>query len=273
MNDIQKKVFELFEFFVKVCDELHLKWYLINGSALGAAKYQGFIPWDDDLDVGMPREDYEKFLKSAQVLLPDHIFLQNYRTDKNFPQSYSKLRNTDTTFIEKGVGHLDMNHGIFIDVFPIDGYVGEDGFCEKVRKKLLSWKIVCAFNDRSSFKIRFRNCVFKLFGCHKRTAVYIEKFERIIKKSWDGCEFVCNHGDRMGKKRIMPKEYYGEGIQMIFEGIDVVVPCMFDEYLTHKYGDWRAELPEDEQVSHHTTEMCDTTISYKKYIDFPALKR
>ena len=63
-------------------------------------------------------------------------------------------------------------------------------------------------------------------------------------------------------------EYYGDGASAVFEGMEVKVPSMTDEYLTHKYGDWRAELPEDAKVSHHTTEICDTTVSYKKYIDF-----
>ena len=70
----------------------------------------------------------------------------------------------------------------------------------------------------------------------------------------------------MGKKKILPKEYYGDGASAVFEGMEVKVPSMTDEYLTHKYGDWRADLPDDAKVSHHTTEICDTTVSYKKYI-------
>lgn len=269
MNNVQEKVFELFQHFVRVCDELGLRWFLINGSALGAVKYHGFIPWDDDLDVGMPREDYDLFLQKAQDMLPQNIFLQNHKTDKYFAKFYSKLRNSDTTFIESGAKHLNINHGIYMDIFPLDGATEDTDKKQKsFSNKILTWKMTCGLNDRSSMKIRIRNKIFKLFGCHKRTHLYFASFEDSVRASWADHNFVCNHGDRMSGKRILPKEYYGEGASVVFEGMEVKVPAMFDEYLTHKYGDWRADLPEDAKVSHHTTEICDTTVSYKKYIDF-----
>ena len=268
MNSVQIKVFELFKCFVELCDELKLRWYLINGSALGAVKYHGFIPWDDDLDVGMPREDYEVFVREAQRLLPENVFLQNYKTDKNFPQIYSKLRDSCTAFIEKSVRHIKMNHGIFIDVFPLDGYVNDDAKSLGLFEKLLTWRIVCAFNDRTSVKIRVRNAFFRAMGCHKRTASYISKTDKANAREWKECSYVCNYGDRQTSKRVIPIEYYGEGSVTVFEGLTVRVPQMFEEYLTYKYGAWREELPEDEKVSHHITWICDTEKSYVKYIDF-----
>ena len=132
MNDVQNVVMDMFKEFIKICDTLNLKWYMINGSALGAVKYGGFIPWDDDLDVGLLRTDYEIFLEKAQDLLPKHIFLQNYRTDKNFPHIYSKLRNSNTTFIEPSIAKLDMNHGIFLDIFPLDYYPDNEETAKKL---------------------------------------------------------------------------------------------------------------------------------------------
>jgi lipopolysaccharide cholinephosphotransferase len=236
-------------------------------------KYKGFIPWDDDLDVGMPREDYEVFLEKAQDMLPGNIFLQNYKTEKNFPQIYSKLRNSNTAFIENGAKHLDINHGIFMDVFPLDGYTENGKSFNSLRKKILSWKIACALNDQSSLKIRIRNTFFRMLGCHKRTQKYLFKKEISIRSSWDGKQQVCNHGDRMHNKGVLPKEYYGEGRTVSFEGIDAVVPYMTEEYLSHKYGAWKAELPIEEQRSHHIAEVCDTETSYRKYIDFSVKKK
>lgn len=101
MTDLQKKQLEMLRAVDKACEQLSLRYYLVCGSALGAVKYKGFIPWDDDLDIGMLRPDYEIFIENAQRLLPDNYFLQNYRTDPTFPQVFSKVRDSSTTFIEK----------------------------------------------------------------------------------------------------------------------------------------------------------------------------
>ena len=125
MNALQRKELELFQAFLQVCRQLGLSYYLICGSALGAVKYRGFIPWDDDMDLAMLRPEYEVFLAQAPDLLPAHIFLQNYKTDPAFPAIYSKLRYSGTAYIEKAARKLAMHHGIFIDLFPLDGYPAE----------------------------------------------------------------------------------------------------------------------------------------------------
>ena len=122
MTDLQQVEFKLLQAVDIVCKQLNIKYYLICGSALGAVKYSGFIPWDDDLDIGMLRSDYEVFVEMAQELLPNSYFLQNYRTDPAFPQIFSKVRDSNTTYIEKSAAKLSINHGVYIDVFPLDGY-------------------------------------------------------------------------------------------------------------------------------------------------------
>ena len=87
MNDLQRKEFDLFAAFTAVCDRLGLPYFLVCGSALGAVKYKGFIPWDDDMDVGMLRGDYERFLREAPALLPEYYFLQSYKSEPAYPSS------------------------------------------------------------------------------------------------------------------------------------------------------------------------------------------
>ena len=267
MDDIQKVSFDLLQTFIYVCDKLKLDWFLVNGSALGAVKYNGFIPWDDDIDVALKRKDYEIFLENAQKILPDHIFLQNYRTEKDFPKIFSKLRNSNTSFIEKSVERLNINHGIYIDIFCLDNF--PDDSTEQVKfkrkNKLLLWKTMCALDDRSKLKIRVRNAVFRALGYHKRTSESFAKLEKLI-SGFEESSLICNHGDRMGAKQVMPKEIYGKGSKAMFEGIEVKVPEKIDEYLTYKYGDWRSDPPEEAQNSHHKTVICDPSRSYKEYV-------
>ena len=117
MTPLQKKVFQILQIFTQICDQLQLKYFLVCGSALGAVKYGGFVPWDDDVDVALFRDDYERFCKEAPALLPKQFFLQNFQSDPAFPAIYSKLRNSETTCIEESVAALPINHGISIDIF------------------------------------------------------------------------------------------------------------------------------------------------------------
>lgn len=269
MNEVQKIVFDMFEHFSDVCNELGLRYYLVNGSALGAKKYGGFIAWDDDMDVAMPRKDYEVFLSKAQDFLPEEIFVQNYRTDPAFPFMYTKLRNSDTTFIEASVKKLKMNHGVYLDIFPLDGYDADSGISSQIKSlkiKVLHWLHFCALEDKSSLKIQIRNSVLRLFGFHKRTAKYLAKIEQIVSDSADDTEYLCNYSDRQGKGCIL-REWYGSGSKAKFEETDVIIPENFESYFTKKYGDWRAELPESEQKSHHKAFICDVTRPYQEYIN------
>lgn len=269
MTELQKKERELLEIFIKICEQLGLKYYLVCGTALGAAKYEGFIPWDDDVDVALPRGDYQKFLKQAPQLLPKRLFLQNYRSDPHFPHVYTKLRDSGTTLIEKNMAHLNINHGIYIDIFPLDGY--PEGKASrlwlKYRKKFLSWRFYCALADEDQpLKVRLRNKVFRFFGCHKRTAKALSRLEKLISKyPTDTSEIWCNHGNWQGEREYAPRWHYGKGIIKNFEGIDAVIPENYDSYLTQKYGDWRKELPPEKQKSHHNILICDTNKAYNEY--------
>ena len=146
MNAVQIKELELLKIFISICEKYHIKYFLACGSVLGAIKYKGFIPWDDDIDVCLLRPDYERFLDVANAEIPEWCFIQNSKTDPAFPHFFSKLRNSNTTFIEKGTAHLHINHGIYLDIFPIDGYPFDKKDIKffEFRKKLIFWKSLCA---------------------------------------------------------------------------------------------------------------------------------
>ena len=259
MNELQNALVDMLEQFLKICDLLGLKYYAANGTALGAVKYNGFIPWDDDVDFAMPRKDYDVFCEKASDYLPQNMFVQNYKTDKNFPLFYTKLRNSDTTFIENEVKHLDMNHGIYIDIFPLDDFPDKVASqkCLSVKLKVLRAMQFCGFDNTN----KMHHKLFRLLGYHKKTQKTLFKMEKIIKKIKSDANQCCDYADRQGKG-CFSWEVYGNGVLVKFERLELIVPEKFDVYFTYKYGGWRAELPVEKQQSHHDVFAYDLNKSY-----------
>lgn len=268
MTPLQTIELDMLKQFVKICDRLELQYFLVCGSALGAVKYRGFIPWDDDIDVAMPREDYQRFLREAPGLLPAHVFLQNFHTDPEFPHIFSKLRDCRTTFIEAGVAHRKMHHGVYIDIFPLDGY--PEGklaqFRLEITKKFYGWQQYCALQGDAPLKVRIRNRIFRLLGYHKRTAKTLAKMERLfLRYPAQDSRLWCNHGNWQGRLEYAPRSQYGNGTWGEFEGLTVRLPENYDAYLTQKYGPWRQDLPDSQKHSHHA---CILFSPDKPYTDF-----
>lgn len=269
MNDLQKTEFELLKIFIEICDKLELKYYLVCGSALGAVKYGGFIPWDDDIDVAMIREDYETFCEKAPYMLPEGKFLQNYHSEPECPFLYSKLRNSNTTYIEKSSANLFINHGMFIDIFPIDGYPkGElSKWWLDIKKSFYKRQLACVFDTERNGITYMIYKINRFLRCHKRTNKIVKKLENvIIKHSPEDSAVWCNHGNDQGKLEYATRNQYGDGTWATFEGLRVRVPEDYDAYLTQKYGDWKKELPEEQRYGHHYYTICDANKSYKQYI-------
>jgi lipopolysaccharide cholinephosphotransferase len=270
MTPLQQKEFEILSEFIKVCKKLSLTYFLVCGSALGAVKYNGFIPWDDDVDVALPREDYEIFIKEAAKHLPRHLFVQNSYTDPNFPKMYTKLRDSQTTFIEKTVSHIKMNHGIFIDVFPLDGYPKKKLSQKKTEifKRYYETIYLSVADFKKSGKTKIVHGLINLLGLNKNMQKITKKYTKLVSKyKTDSSDIWCNHGNWQGKLEYAPSYQYGKGFVTTFEGIEVIVPEKYDEYLTQKYGNWRADLPEEHKKGHHTYFALSTFVPYSEYPD------
>lgn len=269
MNDLQKTEFEILKHAIRVCNELNLTYYLVCGSALGAVKYQGFIPWDDDVDIALPRSDYEIFCKQAQQLLPEYLFLQNWKTEKRFPAIFSKIRDSRTTYVEKSMAHLPIHHGVYIDVFPIDGYPNtpEKQKCIERVKKVFTLLTRGCFVLERSWKEKLFFIAERMLFLHKYPAVYARAFERIIAAyPTEQSAVWCNHGNWQGKLEYAPAWHYGEGQWANFEGLQVRIPQNYDEYLTQKYGNWRDDLPPEQKKGHHYYTVCDCNRPYTQYV-------
>ena len=272
MNDLQKTEFDLLRELIRICDTLELKYYLVCGSALGAVKYGGFIPWDDDIDVALPRPDYELLCQKAPSMLPDDMFLQNFITDPNYPILSSKLRDLNTTYIEKNMQDLDIVHGVFIDVFPIDGLPNTASEQKKYLKKLHAFERRRSANlpRKRGVGIGLRSLgiywINRLTGIYRNTGETLRKLTEYVKRySPEKAEIWCIHHEERSPDAFNPASWYGNGADAEFEGLKVKIPAEYDRYLTKRYGSWRDDLPEDEKVGHHYYTVCDLDLPYAEY--------
>lgn len=272
MTDLQQKEFELLKLFVDICDKHALTYYLVCGSALGAVKYGGFIPWDDDVDVALPRSDYETFLQVASGELPDWVFLQNYRTDPTYPCMGSKLRNSNTTFLERDYQRLPMNQGVFIDVFPLDGYPQNPAEIEVFEKKRWS-----AYRRRytrlhppihKDLGLMVNSLLYWAFGWFADTnSACAEAEELVMQYPPQSSKLWCNFANSMRSEEFVPREQYGEGAWAEFEGLRVRIPSDYHAYLTQKYGDYSLDPPASKQVPSHG-HFVDLEKPYTEYLKF-----
>lgn len=262
MNALQKIQFEMLGEFIKVCQKLELQYYMICGSALGSVKYKGFIPWDDDIDLALPRRDYDIFVKNAQELLPSYYFIQNYKTDKNYHLFCSKMRDSRTTYIERDQKNLNIHHGVFIDIIPLDTLPADKFFKIKYRIFRIHQLMYLQSSEKYKNMIKF---IVKPFVNIRLVNSYFERYLRI---QWVTEEIeYCNFHNAKRGQLYMEATKYGKGVLAKFEGIDVVVPEKYDEYLAAYYGDWRADLPDEQKVGHHYYEILDLEHPYTDYIE------
>ena len=223
MNELQQIDSDLLKEYIDFCEKHNLTYFLMAGTLLGAIRHKGFIPWDDDIDVAMPREDYDRFCELAAKEFTGDIFFQSYKTDKHFPYVFSKLRNTNTTFIEAVYKHVDMNHGVYIDIFPIDGISKHNANKFWVHIKIylqaiiwfLGWPVVLFRKPRLKFFltdiiIDILVLPFFLFNIGNWSKKVYEKILKHIKLK--DAKLVANIqcGDYRNKKNFYPKELLGE---------------------------------------------------------------
>lgn len=271
MNQLQEVEFRLLQEFIHICERLDLRYYLVCGSALGAVKYGGFIPWDDDIDVALLRDDYEIFCQQAQALLPSHLFLQNYRTEPTFPAIYSKLRDSSTTCIEASVSEIYMNHGISMDIFPLDGYPSDalDIRILELKKRVFTRLLSIPCIRPEHWKERIIKPL-RLIGAGQNSAQIAKRYTKCI-SSWPtkGSYILANHGNWQGKLEYHTKSVYGDGCLSNFEGLAVRIPSDYEKYLQQKYGDYHQDPPLAKQKSHHKYLLLDLNCPYTHYMSLP----
>lgn len=268
MTKINKIQLEIFKEFIHVCDTLNLKYYAVHGTLLGAIKYNGFFPLDDDIDVAMPRKDYEIFIKEGQKFLTKNLFIQSHNTEKEYPLVFAKLKDSNTAFIQPVLDNFDINKGIYIDIFPVDYYFS-NMIREKVstiKDKILTLRVSERFNTPKSTIRKIAIVVSKLFYPNWYRAM--NKKNNLYSKNKKN-DYCIVYGGKPSERNIR-FDIFGEGKAIKFENMKIVIPQKYDEYLKIIYGDYNNYNPAEKYMKDDgkveiSANIIDTKKSYKEY--------
>lgn len=240
INSVQLRIFERF---LRVCHTLGLRYYMVHGSLLGTVRVGGFLPFDDDIDVAMPRADYNRLIDEGQLCIGEGFFIQSYRTEDDYPLAFAKIRADNTAFIQPIMSGLSIHQGIYIDVFPID-------FCPESPFDRIGIRVKDAiYRARISRRLRYK----EEFSFAKKIAQAISlllcpSFREAVRRraelfsGFSKTDRVITVGGK-ASERCIPEELFGEGIAMNFEGLIVTVPSLYQEYLDVIYGDFQTYDP------------------------------
>ena len=246
----------------RVCRANNINYVLSDGSLLGAVRHKGFIPWDDDVDVSMLREDYEKFRKVSNQLDPEICYFQDHGNEKEYRWGYGKLRRTGTKFVRVGQEHMTARTGVFIDIFPLDdvpmsvpGQILQNFHAYCLRKIMYS-EVGKVADDESKFaRFVYRNLakidIDKVFKSFNKMAYKSRNSKpnrvRILAFPPTGAYYRKNPlKERYG----MPKRWFLERAEYDFEGLKIYGTKAYDEFLSYEYGDYMKLPPEDQRDPH-----------------------
>lgn len=244
----------------RVCRENDIKYSISCGTLLGAVRHKGYIPWDDDADIVMLREEYEKFKKISNRLDENICYFQDHDTDEEYRWGYGKLRRTGTEFVRAGQEHLKCKTGVFIDVFPLDdipvstvGQMLQDFYCYCLRKIL--WSEVGKYSCG-----KLKNMWFRMLS-HIPVEWVFKRIEAMSAKSRNDTKnrvrllMFPSFGKLYFKNPMkvrygMPKEWFTELAEYEFEGHKFYGTEAYDDFLTYMYRDYMSLPPEDKREPH-----------------------
>ncbi|WP_228551722.1 LicD family protein [Paenibacillus sp. B01] len=234
----------------RICQKHNIHYYISYGTLLGAVRHQGFIPWDDDIDIDMPREDYERFCAVClNELDHDRFFLQTQQTDPHYNWVYGKLRLKQTSFIRSGQEHLRQKDGFFLDIFPIDS-ISDSKWRQRVAKaackacRKILWAPV-GKKSSDSFLLRFWYAILSKIP-RKWTIQLFHHFATRDNRNPSTSKRICHNLNG----HIFEKEWTAQLIPLLFEQKQFPAPASYSNLLTSLYGDYMQLPPPEKRIGH-----------------------
>lgn len=246
----------------EICEKHHIRYFLLAGSVLGAIRHQGFIPWDEDMDIGMLRGDYETFLAACREDLDNEkYFLQTTDTDRHYALPFAKIRLNGTKIVEMFSREVSCHQGIFVDIFPMDAVPDDPAQQKKQYRQRWLWKNL--FSRKNGYEVGVgknpvKRAVLNLaagilpysYLHRKRDEAY-----RLYSDQPSG-QVVTAAGSYGYWKEIIPRRYTEQLTDQPFEGQSFPVFDEYEAYLTGMYGDYM-QLPDPADRYKHEVEEID----------------
>lgn len=273
-SQLNNSLLTLFKAFIAFCDEHHLTYYAAYGTALGAVRHKGMIPWDDDIDVWMPRKDYDKLLSLRSSLKGTNYEITDVK-DKGYYLYFAKFCDRNSTIIEReGEALL----GLYLDIFPLDNYDSHKG---KFLKRInwiyrILWLVygrsyrtyssieVCAHLKKGevSFlpKLLFYNILKPFRGVAKMGIKSIQGILLSIPET----NKIWTYDVKSSLSVIFSKDWFGDGIKLPFEDLEITVPSNYDKVLKTYYGDYMTPPPATQRQSQHYRYFIDLEKRYSR---------
>lgn len=250
--------------FDRVCRELDIPYFAYAGTALGAVRHGGFIPWDDDIDVAMPRDAYERFLANAPALLDERFEVANTRTEPDFTSPYSYLTLKGTCCIPDFYRACPYKKPISIDVFPFDKVSNDPAVRKHQMRGTWLWGRLMFLRATPEPYLAFdgvkRTLVLAICRCAHGLLKLLGQTPRKLQRRWDAAARLAEHedsdiladfSDRFPLAWSAREDELFPTVDMTFDSTIVKMPRAWDALLTRSYGDYRELPPIEQRKNHH----------------------
>ena len=280
LKRLQNTQLDIYKEVERICKKYNIEYFGTWGTALGAVRHEGFIPWDDDIDISMKWNDFKRFEEVCKTELSDKFFLQNTDTDKYYWNPYTKIRINNTTSMDKKLNHMKCHYGICMDIFPITPIPNSKISRAKQKSLINIYKglsyipyALYISPEESGIKGKISKLVPNVLKRFLRKIMignkHINKIRNYLareinKYDFDKCDYCGEILTGPYKRRVYKKEIFGESILMKFENEYIPIPKNYKDYLTYIYGEYM-KLPDESQRVGHGDTIVDFEKSYEEY--------